>query len=289
MFAASAHAVDELETYVESLVSLHTEIGEPIDWVAISERPRPPKPECTHDEEKKAKAKLASFRPSLLHLFRGGSTRVRNGLEARLEAAKAVDERKNHSALTSHTSDLRDWEEDVVLASRLLAGDAEAIRQVVLEMNTLSETALLGTAVEFDMGPNFIHARPKVHGPEVVPNVRRRQLASGRLSETQMPARQFQELYQDHIASVALRIAGDLFRVLPLPEVYVTCVAEMLNSQTGHMEPTPILSVQFVRDTFRRLDLSGIDPSDALRNFRHTMEFSKTKGFGAIIPIGPPD
>lgn len=100
-----------------------------------------------------------------------------------------------------------------------------------------------------------------------------------------MPVGQFNELYQDYVASVALKVAGDMFQILPLQEVYVTCEAEMLNSMTGHKESTPILSVQFVRRTFERLNLKSIDPSDSMSNFNHVMSFSKTKGFSAIRPL----
>lgn len=100
-----------------------------------------------------------------------------------------------------------------------------------------------------------------------------------------MPVGEFNELYQDYVASVALRVAGDLLNVLPLKEVYVTCVAQMLDSQTGHQELTPILSVQFVRETFLRLNLKHIDPSDSIQNFRHEMKFSRTKGFAPVAQL----
>ncbi|MFZ5616000.1 MAG: hypothetical protein ACOZAA_01580 [Pseudomonadota bacterium] len=49
----------------------------------------------------------------------------------------------------------------------------------------------------------------------------------------------------------------------------------------------PILSVQFARDMFKRLNLEAVDPSDAMRNFRHVMDFKKTKGFAPIAPLEP--
>jgi hypothetical protein len=68
-------------------------------------------------------------------------------------------------------------------------------------------------------------------------------------------------------------------------EVYVTCVTTMLNTKTGHQEATPILSVRFVRETFRRLDRRHIDPSDCMRNFVHEMDFKRTRGFARIAPL----
>ena len=102
-----------------------------------------------------------------------------------------------------------------------------------------------------------------------------------------MPKGQFNEIYQDYVASCALRVAGDMFSILPIEEIYVTCLTDMLNPQTGHMEETPILSVQFVRDTFGRLNLDQLDPSEAMRNFHHEMKFTKGKGFAPVPALDP--
>lgn len=156
-------------------------------------------------------------------------------------------------------------------------------------MQSFTKDDLIGSSVVFEIGEGFLHALPEVHSSDIVPSVRRKQLASGRLSESKMPAGQFNELYQDYVASVALRIAGDLFHIVPLDEIYVTCKAEMLNSSTGHQEMTPVLSVMFLRETMKRLNLKSIDPSDLLQNFKHVMKFKKTKGFEQIEPLASPN
>jgi len=59
-------------------------------------------------------------------------------------------------------------------------------------------------------------------------------------------------------------------------------VENMLNSQTGYLEDLTVLSVMVPRGTMDSLNMGLIDPSDALRNFNHNMNFSKTKGFAAV-------
>jgi hypothetical protein len=61
----------------------------------------------------------------------------------------------------------------------------------------------------------------------------------------------------------------------------------MLDASTGHQQLTPILSVQFVRETFGQLNLEHLDPSDSMKNFNHVMDFKKTKGFTRIEPLKP--
>ncbi|SFQ25840.1 hypothetical protein SAMN05216176_102159 [Nitratireductor indicus] len=287
MIADSTSAVEDWENYVDNLVSIHTDMADMIDWHKIAGQPRPSEPYQASDHRDRAEMALAKFKPSVFHAFRGGSAKVRSRLETQVEEAAARDQKLYQDALAAHAKAVAEWEEDTALAKRLVLGEAVAIRQVIEEMQSLSDTALVGTAIEFSIGENFVHARPKVHGDDIVPSMRRKQLASGRLSETKMPVGQFNELYQDYVASAALKTAGDLFHILPLGEIYVTCTANMLKPQTGHQEWAPILSVQFVRDSFMRLNLSGIDPSDSMQNFRHAMKFSKTKGFAVVEPLEP--
>jgi len=154
-------------------------------------------------------------------------------------------------------------------------------------MHSFTSESRIGTSISFEIDDNFVHAKPIVHDDKIIPQLRRKQLASGRLSESTMPVGQFNELYQDYVASVALRVAGDLLQMTPLEEVYVTCLATLLDQTTGRMRDTPILSAHIVRETFSQLNLARIDPSDALHNFRHHMKFKRTVGFNQVDPIVP--
>lgn len=285
MVSDAAEAVEDWENYVDDLVSIHTEVSDAVDWLKITSTPYPEPPIFEPRHQDAAERALTQFKPKISHFFKGGSEKLKQTLQDTLRDAPRLDTEVHEAALRDHTGAVAEWESETDLAKRLVAGEVDAIKEVVAEMQSLSEDDLIGSGVEFTITPSLIHAKPEIHTDEIIPTVRRKQLASGRLSESKMPAGQFNELYQDYVASVALRVAGDLFHILPLPEIYVTCSVRMLNPQTGHQELTPILSVQFVRNTFMRLNLSQIDPSDSMGNFRHEMKFSRTKGFSSIKPL----
>lgn len=284
--ADAAEAVDSWERYVDDLLTVHTNVADRIDWQRLVEVPKPKEPVKLSQHRDEAQAKLSSFKPGIFAFFRGGADKIRGRMEKAVSEASAKDEADFQAASKKFAADTAEWEADSSLAKRLLKGEGSAIQEVITEMQTLSKTDLIGSAVEFEVRDNFVHARPQVHSDEVIPNYRRKQLASGKLSETKMPVSQFNELYQDYVASVALKVAGDLFQILPLDEVFVTCENEMLNTATGHQEPTPILSVQFVRATYTKLNLAHIDPSDSMQNFNHEMKFSRTKGFSPVKALG---
>ena len=232
--------------------------------------------------------RLTHSSPGSLTSFEVLATKRRRRLEQEFRSCIGIfDQAEYMEEMQAHHRKLDEWANDVALARKLTEGYAGAIRNVIEEMQSLSQDGLIGSSISFEIGDDFLHAKPEVHTDEIVPKFRRKQLASGKLSETKMPVSQFNELYQDYVASVALRVAGDLFNIVPLREVYVTCLTRMLNPKTGHQELTPILSVQFARDTFLRLNLVDVDPSDSMANFNHAMSFAKTKGFTRTEPLRP--
>lgn len=284
--ANAAQDVDDWKSYIAELVSIHTRLTEPMDWQSILEKPEPSKPVRSSAKERKAREALEGFRPRLRDKVLGRTARRKSELEHKLSVAPDLDDRKFEEEQHRYEEALAEWKEDRALAERLAAGEGAAIRQVIEEMQPLVKEDRIGSAINFEIADNYLHAKPMVHGDEIVPDFRRKQLASGKLSQTKMPKGEFNELYQDYVASVALKVAGDLFHVLPLDTVYVTCEAEMLNTATGHLEPAPILSVQFVRPTMDKLNLASVDPSDSMTNFNHRMSWSKTKGFQAVESLG---
>jgi hypothetical protein len=287
MISEASDAVSDWQSAIHELVSLHTDPADEIDWSRELRKPEPSEPRRSAAHESGAQEWLDAFKPRFWDFLFGGSDKRLQKLSDAVPAGREQDDENYRTAIEDYRTQLADWKTDTDLARRLLAGEAQARKEVIAEMQSLSDQGLIGTHISFRISDEFLHAVPHVHGDEIVPNVRRKQLQSGRLSESKMPVGEFNELYQDYVCSAALRVAGDMFALLPLDEVYVTCVATMLNTKTGHQENTPILSARFVRETFRRLDRRHIDPSDSMRNFVHEMDFKRTRGFAGITPLRP--
>ncbi|MBV7258045.1 hypothetical protein [Erythrobacter crassostreae] len=282
MIADASDAVAEWCEHLRDIVSLHVDPTDDVDWQSLRDQREPVEPKRLSLNEEEAAAALDSFKPKFFDFLVGGSEKRRMKLVSAVEDAKISDEIESRNRIKRYEQEHLDWQIDRELATRLLAGDASAERDVISEMSSWNDDGLVGTRLEFSISDQFLHAVAYVHSDDVVPTYRRKQLQSGKLSETKMPIGERNELYQDYVCSVALKVAGDLFSVLPRNEVFVTCTASMLDSVTGHMADTPILSVQFVRPTFTSLNLSGIDPSDSMANFNHNMSFKRTKAFSPV-------
>lgn len=69
---------------------------------------------------------------------------------------------------------------------------------------------------------------------------------------------------------------------LPVSQAVVHAHAEQLNSATGLLERQVIVFVAMPRATLSPLNFAALDPSDSMRNFNHTMKFTKAGGFQAV-------
>ncbi|MCP3684076.1 MAG: hypothetical protein GY861_15450, partial [bacterium] len=173
-------------------------------------------------------------------------------------------------------------------AQSILKGDINAKIAAIKDLNPFSEISNLGSSLLVSAGNGgVIEATIHVHGDSIVPDKVKGLLKSGKLSVKKMPKGKFNEIYQDYVCSCALRAANELFSAIPDDIVVVTAVDELLNTKTGHLEKSPILSVCISRGTLQSLNMDAIDPSDSMSNFVHNMSFKKTKGFEAVSRVEP--
>lgn len=185
-----------------------------------------------------------------------------------------------------YQTEFEGWKERKSIAERVLVGDLTAYKEVFEEIAPFSEISDLGSSVQFRFeNPNVIEITLTIRGQDAIPTETKTLLQSGKLSTKKMPEGQFYELYQDYICGCVLRVANETFALLPFQTVIVTAVGDVLNTESGHLEVKPLLSVVVPRSTLERLNLDALDPSDSMRNFVCRMEFKKTKGFMVVDKI----
>ena len=162
----------------------------------------------------------------------------------------------------------------------------DAYTDAIGHADPFSELNQFGSKIDFKVNTNSqVEVTLNVNGEDIVPSEIKTLLQSGKLSVKKMTKSRFYELYQDYVCSSALRIARELFALLPIETANVTAVGKLLNTKTGYMEEQPILSITIPRETLSRLNFDLLDPSDSMDNFLHKMKFSKTKGFQPIERI----
>ncbi|MBQ7972024.1 MAG: DUF4236 domain-containing protein [Lachnospiraceae bacterium] len=172
------------------------------------------------------------------------------------------------------------------LQEKVLAGDIDAYYEVIEKEEPFDELRLFGS--EFEIGtdaPEYIAAEFNIKQEEIIPETEITLTKTGKVSEKEMSKSTYNLLLQDYACSVTLRLARDLFALLPVDKVIVHAVDDMVNTATGNKEELTLISVIFDRETFESLNLEGVDPSDCFSNFEHNMKFNKTQGFKPVIKL----
>ena len=282
----AAYEVEAYENHIEIIQSLHKECTDPINWENIASSQEPKRPENLKKHEEAAHSKAESYRPGFIDRLLKREEKKKKSLNENISRAIEQDEAEYKSSVSDWEEKMNDWKESAELAQLLLSGDNEAKIKVIKDLDPFSEISNLGSNLSISVSDEgLVETIIHIHGDDIVPNEVKGLLKSGKLSVKKTPKGQFNEVYQDYVCSCALRVANEIFSAIPDNMVIVTAVDELLNTKTGHLEKSPILSVCIPRSTLKSLKMETIDPSDSMSNFIHNMSFKKTKGFGAVSRV----
>jgi len=180
------------------------------------------------------------------------------------------------------------WFHDVAVG--VLGGNVQACEAVLQHLGPFQRLQELGGSIRVSIQQDWcVEAWLSANGSEVIPAEQPTVTPTGKSGRKKIPATRRWELFQDHICSAALRVAREVFALLPIPVVFVHVADVKLDPSTGHDVMVPVLSVAFDREVFAGLNLDKVDPSSAVEGFDHAMNFKKATGFSAVVPLDPGD
>ena len=275
--ALAATTVDMHDNHLKMIVTLHHDAADPLDWAQVVAAPPPQQAQEREDQARRA---LESYRPSLFDRVFGGAKERQAELETAIPKARAEDE-----AAWRETLDEWNWYQQT--ARGIVQGDLRTYQAAIDYLAPFEELESVGAKVQTRFVEQTLAEASVMVPHDIVPTVEQKLLASGRLSSKEMPKAKYWGLYQEHVCSAAIRVARELFHLLPVGRVYVDVGTVRLNTATGHMATETFLSVEFDRDRVLGLNFQRIDPSDAVQSFRHNMNFKKTSGFAPIDKLQP--
>lgn len=282
----AAYEVEVFENHIEIVQSMHKECGDEINWSQIALSNEPSKPLFSNMLENKAAKLKEEYKPSFIDkLFKRVETKL-SAMNLAIKSARQKDTENHESSVQAWNQKYEDWTDSVEQAKKVLAGSPEAKIEVIKEMGPFSELSALGSSLRVSISDtSLITVNVQIHSEDIIPNEQKSLLKSGKLSVKKMPVGRFNEIYQDYVCSSVLRVAREIFAILPDEFVQINATDKLLNKATGHLEESNVLSVYIPRKTLEGLNMDAIDPSDSMRNFIHNMSFKKTKGFESVEAV----
>lgn len=270
-------AMREVELYestVKMLRTVHLEADEPFDWSSLRTNAPPIDDDGIGPREKQARQALAAYKPGFLDRILGKAHKQRTLLEEQIAIAREEDQEA-----------LAIWKQQHALADKILNGDPTACVQAVELMKPFDDLAQLGSRFNCyltdDEHPEIV-IEFLVYSRKIIPQEVKTLTKTGKLSISKMPVTRYHSLEQDYVCSTIFRIARDMFALLPIERLIVHATDYQMNKAIGRVELVTIVSVKIERQVLDTLNLEAIDPSEALKNFEHRMNFLKTKGFQPV-------
>lgn len=265
--------VEEYNLLLEKIISVHKTCDDFVDWKSINAIRPPNDPTKPGPHQTIAQNKYNNFKPNLLEkLFKSWGEKRRNKLRMEIHVAEEKDK-----------EEYSEWKNLHLLSERVINGDVDAYFEVVNEMSPFDDLLEFGSDFEFSANNSkLIEVEFTVKSDSVVPNYSLSLTQTGKLSQKNMTKTAYYDIVQDYVCSCSIRIARDLMALLPVKQVIVHAVDEVLNTSTGYKEEITILSVSYDRKALDTLNFDLIDPSDAMQNFKFNMKHMKTTGFKAV-------
>jgi len=279
--------VETHENRLEVLLSVHKEQGETWDWLALAATPAPVCPQRFSRHEFKLRQDLEVL------VAKDPDTSQLQTREAAVEQSRLRDEQEYQDALTTYGEEKVEWQKMSSLARRILAGEHKAYTETLSELSPFAEISDLGSSIHFTVhNAKLVECVLKINGRQAIPSEVKSLTVTGKVSIKSMPKARFHEIYQDYVCSCVLRVAREVFVLLPVESLLITASADTLDTRTGQTVEQPVLSAAIPRAVLTRLDFDRLDPSDAMENFLRRGDFKASRGsseFNPITPLTPND
>ena len=262
--------MEEFNDMLDDIRSIHEVGTEPIDWNEILNEPQPFDPDKMGPREQQARGKKSEKEDSLFSRFFDAAE------EEEAEPELSVEEAAKEDRIA-----YGQWEENRKLAKRILDGDIDAYFEAVQELEPFED--ILDYGSDFDIGtdiPDVMEVEFHARTSRVVPDKMLTLTSTGKLSSKAMTKTLHYDIAQDYICSCVIRVAREMFAILPVNKVLVH-VEDEVETSSGTSTAT-VLSVLFDRRHFEKLDLDSLDPSETLESFDCHMNFKKTQGLKPV-------
>lgn len=274
--------VEAYENQLEMVISIHKDHGPVWDWKGLAASLPPPQPrrDCAREFEAKQRAMIAP-------------THHKEELLSAVAAAGQQDEQEYQEAVRLYEAQLAEHRQTTQLAHRIVSGDTQAYREALGQLSPFAEIAQLGSSFHFTIhSPALVQCNLKVNGTQVIPADTKSLTASGKLGVKATPRVRFHEVYQDYVCGCILRVAREVFALLPADTVLINASVDSVSSATGLAQEQSVLSAVIRRAELARWDFERLDPSDTVETCFHRGDFKasrKTEAFLSIAPLTTAD
>lgn len=257
---------------LEYLVTLHREADYPIDIGRnfSSEDSKPYEPGEDGPYVREAKRIIEENKPGFFKRIFSGK-QYRHDSEEMLNHAEAADKEL-----------LSKWERNKRISGELLnmkeASPVEVLKKVELEKD-MEFIEDLDFSVDSD---GCLNVDMTINPESVVPKEYITLTPTGKLSRREYSKTDYYSIVSQFVAALALRTGRNVFHLVSPDEIRLHVHEMKISNVSGLKSEELILSVLLDKETFHQINFEEIQPFEALTQFKHEVDFLKTKGFKEV-------
>jgi hypothetical protein len=204
------------------------------------------------------------------------------------QAADNLDAADEAIAKSSHALQMDEWQNLRSLGRRILAGEPASYTTALAEYSNLSELGALGSEIHFTVHePGVLEFTMSASDRSCVPEESMSLTASGKLSFKAMPKKLYHEIYQDYVCGAVLRIAREVFALLPVHTILAHATVTLANKINSSQRQTLVLSALLDRNRMNSIDFTSADASDTVETFPHSGSVKASRSTGEFIEVKP--
>lgn len=278
MLDASAQAAAVYEEIVEALTGAHRVSLSKRDWLTTATAPDEAAPVRRDDEELAARATLDAYEPGWLDRVLRRGEKVRDGLADGVGLARRRDDARHAQAVESVAA----RNAKAAMARRVVAREPDALVDALEQHSDLGRLPFSLEGIDTMFLDGRVIAIVDGLDHEDMPEETVALLKSGKASFKTLATGKRLEMHRDAICSAALRVAIEFLATLPLDEVEVLMLTDVLDPATGNINGSPVLHVRVAEQALRAVNLGRADPCALVERLGGHMSWSRRDGFRPI-------
>lgn len=196
-----------------------------------------------------------------------------------------MDKKKEHFKLKLREAMQKDeyiynaWRELIDLAEDILKGSISSYFKAIKIINPFEDLLELGIDFEFGAdNSDVMHVEYVIDSRKIIPYYKLTSSKMGVLNKSNFSREEYNNLVKDYISGCAVRIARELFALIPIKEVIVHIVDHKFNTDSRINEKLTVFSADIKRELIENLDIDKLTPFDILENSKYSINFNEYDG-----------
>lgn len=268
-------AIREYEYLMFVIKNIHKLSAEIVDWNKVKQIVEPFNINDLGPNAILEKQKIDEYEPTI----------IEKTFKSKLEKKHEIFKSKMMDAMKKDEDIHNSWRSLIDLADLILKGHINSYFKAIMLISPFED--LLDLGIDFEFGTDdakIMHVEYVIDSSKIIPYYSL-SAKMGALNKVNFDREEHNLLIRDYIASCAIRIARDLFGIIPIDKAIIHIVDHKFNIQTRQSEKITALSLNMDKTILENINIESNSPMEIIKSFEYNMNFDAYDGFSSVSRV----